>query len=153
MGLLIAVAAVVGVIVLAATILYAAGARKAAPVAQELTSLLSQADKTRAACVAVAKARHEADRERITEEYNRTCRELQEQWDQAEEMEMDVARNARQGLEAKLPRATARNERLLRLKLDRLPPQRDARLAQAREAAQTKREQLEAERTKWQTEW
>src|SRR5262249_25140566 len=109
--------AVVAVIVVG--ILYRIGFVKSEPAAMAIGLQIREGAQLHDACAKIGLEEYQTKYQGIKDDYQRICTELQEQWDQADEVEMDVARGARQKVESQVPRALAKNEKQLRRKLQK----------------------------------
>jgi hypothetical protein len=113
-------------------ILYRVALSQARPAGTAIADELRAAARLHDSCATTAVSEYQTKYQGIKDEYQRVCGELQEKWDQADEVEMDVARGARQKMESQVPRALARNEKLLRKKLQRFESSHTAQLAQCK---------------------
>ncbi|HET6406612.1 MAG TPA: FtsK/SpoIIIE domain-containing protein, partial [Chthoniobacteraceae bacterium] len=117
---------------------------------------LREAAQIHDACASVAVDEYQAKYQGIKDDYQRICTELQEQWDKADEVEMDVARDARQKVETQVPRALSKNEKQLRKKLAAFEEKQLAQLAESRTTVAVREKQFsetqQAELNSWTTE-
>lgn len=126
------------------TILYRIGLKQASPSGTIIANELREAAQLHDKCAATAVTEYQDKHQSLKDEYQRVCSELQEQWDKADELEMDVARGARVKMESQVPRALARNEKLLRRKLERFATTQTAQLAQCKADIAERERQLAA---------
>ena len=124
--------------------LYFAGRQQAAPTAVAITTALAKAHSTHAACAAASATDHRNARDRIEEEYARTKTAIDEQWGEAGGIEEKFTKAARNKLGAQVPRALAKNERLMRPKLQRIESERAAQLERINRETETCKSQLTA---------
>src|SRR4029453_15068777 len=94
-----------------AAILHRIGLGQAQPSAMAIAGQIREGGQFHDACANVALAEYQTKYQGIKDDYQRICNELQEQWNQADEVEMDVARDARQKVESQVPRVLAKNEK------------------------------------------
>lgn len=142
-------------------ILYRIGLSQARPSGTVIANELHQAALLHDSCAATAVTEYQAKHQSLKDEYQKVCSELQEQWDQADELEMEDARGARVKMESQVPRALARNEKLLRRKLERFETSKVAQLAQCkteiaereRQLAASQQAESEAFSTEEKTRW
>jgi len=134
--------AVVAAIVVA--ILHRVGHGQAKPSAIAIAGQIREGAELHDACANVGLAEYQTKYQGIKDDYQRICTELQEQWDQADEVEMDVARGARQKVETQVPRALAKNEKQLRRKLQKFEEVQITQLAEAKAAVQSKEKEFAA---------
>jgi hypothetical protein len=132
--------AVVAGIVLA--ILHRIGLGQAKPLATVVAGQIREGAQLHDACAEVGLSEYQTKYQGIKDDYQRICNELQEQWDQADELEMDVARDARQKVETQVPRALARNEKLLRRKLQKFEEFQKVQLAESKAAIESREKEL-----------
>ena len=136
--------------------IFAAGLRGSRPMAIALTHSLAETSRTHDACVAAAAALHEEERQRVQDDYDRTCAEIQEQWDRVNEVEAKFGRDAREQLGMKVVRVRAANESALGPRLRELESshttrraeitaERDTRIRQSTETHETATAALVAE--------
>jgi hypothetical protein len=133
---------VVAAIIIA--ILYRIGLAQARPSGTTIANDLREAARMHDNCAATAVAEYQSRYQAIKDDYQRICSELQEKWDQADELEIDAVRGARQKMESQVPRALARNEKLLRRKLQLFETTQTSELAQCKAAIQERERQFEA---------
>jgi hypothetical protein len=136
--------AAAGLAVVVFAILYPIARRQARPPGTEIAKELREAARLHDACAATAVSDYQVKHQGIKDEYQRVCSELQEKWDQADELEMDVARGARQKMESQVPRALARNEKLLRRKLQQFEASQTSDLEKCKAAIAERQRQLES---------
>ncbi len=127
--------------------LYLAGRQQAAPTAEAIATALAKARNTHAACAAVAANEHRHARDHVEEEFARTKAAIDEQWSEAGGIEAKFEKAARNKLDAQVPRALAKNEALMRPKLQRIESERASRLEQINREAETCKSQVTATHT------
>jgi DNA segregation ATPase FtsK/SpoIIIE, S-DNA-T family len=127
-------------------ILYRIGLSQARLTATTIASDLRKAAQLHDTCAAAAVAEYQGKYQAIKDDYQRVCSELQEKWDQADELEIDAVRGARQKMESQVPRALARNEKLLRRKLEKFESTQTADLARCKAEIAERQRQLEVTR-------
>ena len=127
--------------------LYFAGKSRTAPAAEDITTTLAKARNTHSACAAVAASEHNHERERVEEDYTRTKAEITQQWSEADSIEANFEKAARDKLDAQVPRALAKNESLMRPKLQRIESERASRLDHINREAEAFKSQLTATHT------
>ena len=107
-------------------------------------------------CVAAAAALHEEERQRVQDDFDRTCAEIQQQWDRVDEVEAKFGHDAREQLGMKVVRVRAANESALGPRLRELESshttrraeitaERDTRIRQSTETHETATAALVAE--------
>ncbi len=122
--------------------LYFIGKKGSAPAATVLVEALVEARTLRKACGAAAQEKHDDDIRRLQEEYDRVDAEVKAGWDQSDQVETDFENTARQRIEMQVPRAFERNARQLTPKLNRIGPERTAKLAALTTEVETKRTRI-----------
>jgi hypothetical protein len=118
------------------------GLGQAKPLATVVAEQIREAAQLHDACAEVGLDEYQIKYQGIKDDYQRICNELQVQWDQADELEMDVARDARQKVETQVPRALARNEKLLRKKLQKFEEFQKVQLAESKAAIESREKEL-----------
>lgn len=134
-----------GIFVLGALItfvLYQVGRKQGQPGATAIATALRDATKDFGMSQKAGMGKLELDRKTLKDEYHDMCTRLQEQWDESDEMDMDLARDTRSSLEKKLPRALATNERQLRKRLQILGPKHTKQLEELRQTIASSQEAL-----------
>ncbi len=96
------------------------GMQKAQPVMVTVGAALADASRLYELCLAASEAKRDEERRRIEEEYASTCESIERQWNRAGEVETVFETGSRERFDAQLPRAFARNEKLLRPRLSRI---------------------------------
>jgi len=124
------------------------GLLQAKPVAAAIASALAEADRLYELCRVASDHKRDEDRRLVDEEYERSSASIDTQWKRASEVETIFDTGARERLDAQLPRAFARNEKLLRPRLSRIESRRAARLESLQnEAVEEKRRSAEIRET------
>ncbi len=110
---------------LAKTLLPQGGSSRSA--AEDFAKALNRAEHTASACRASALARHESERRRLKDEYERLCEEMSDQWNQADEVEQTFVNTRRGKLDAQVPRLRQKNEAQLAASLAQIKTRRTLR--------------------------
>ncbi len=132
-----------GVFLLAVVcVLHIAGKRQSASTAEAATQALAEARQTHEACATTSAAEHKHERERIESEYEHTKAEIAEQWGEAGGIEATFEKAARDKLNIQVPRVLAKNQELMRPKLQHIENERSVQLERIQEEAGTIRERL-----------
>ncbi|CAN5678174.1 hypothetical protein BH11VER1_BH11VER1_16260 [soil metagenome] len=109
-------------------VLYQTGRSKAMPVAETLSATLGEANRLHETCRALASSKHEEDRVRRQEEFERMAASIEDRKSHAGEQEVDFEQRAKLKLETQLPRALQTLDRLLQSRLATIDHVRAVRL-------------------------
>ena len=104
-----------------------AGWRQSKSAAIAAARTLAEANRFLEACVAASVSRHQDESSQISEEYERTCTDIAEQWNRASDIEVEFEKAAREKILEQTPRLYARNKGLLTPRLDRNASERSSR--------------------------
>jgi hypothetical protein len=113
-------------------ILYAIARKQTVPAAEQMASDIRSARELHKACVTAANTKYEGDRNRVQSEYETTWAGINDEWGKADEIEASYARTGRKKISEQVMRLLGRNERMLGPRLQRLPQDKENRLAQIR---------------------
>ncbi len=134
------IAAGVGFVLLATAVgVHRLGFRQSEPVALSIFSALGEAGKFYNICRDAAETARKEDRLRVEREYEQKSASIDAQWEKAGEVESAFEKAARERLDAQLPRAISRNERLLRPRLRRIESERASAVERGQAAAENER--------------
>jgi DNA segregation ATPase FtsK/SpoIIIE-like protein len=132
----IEVAGVVALALVAASVgLHRIALGQARPAGDQLAEALAATLRTGTTAAAAIAAQRTHDHAEILASFDRTCVEIREKWNRADEVEGDFRIRTERKIDKQAPRATARNAELFRTRLRRIAPQRDERLARIQENA------------------
>lgn len=128
--------------------LYHLSCRKALPAAEALSATLGETNRLHETCRALASSKHEEDRVRRQEEFDRMAGAIEAQKDQAGAQEADFEQRAKLKLETQLPRALQTLDRLLNARMATIDHVRNVQLQSLQSEIeghiQQYREQLQA---------
>ncbi|MEA3213086.1 MAG: segregation ATPase FtsK/SpoIIIE, family [Chthoniobacter sp.] len=132
----------VAVLLVLLFLLYRAGLREAKTAASAIAEALAEAGRIHATGGATVEAKHEQDRQRIKDEYDRACAEIRRQWKRADDIEAEFERAARWKIEKRVPRAFEKNAKLLVPRLRHLETEQGARLQRIKAEAEARKRQI-----------
>jgi len=117
------------------------GYRQSTAAAAITAAALAKARQLHDTCASTAAAQHQRDRQDLQENFENTRAAIMEQWNRADEVEVEFAQAAREKIETQSPRIVAQIEQFLPPKLARLAADHDALQAQFQSEAVARREQ------------
>jgi DNA segregation ATPase FtsK/SpoIIIE-like protein len=119
------------------------GRKQGASAAGEITALLAQARIVHDRAFVAAEQRRDRDRQRFNSEYETTCASIDAQWDKSDDVETEFHKAARAKIESQEPRIAARIEAAAKPRLERIAAERDDKLAEFTQRAETRKQQLQ----------
>lgn len=122
-------------LILALAALYSAGKKAAGPTALTIAQALGEARRLHGSCTARSSAHHAAKLAEIEADYDETRRALSARWGLAETVESQFETAIREKLTNQFERVIAKNEALIRPKLDQVAAQRAERVGAFQAAA------------------
>ncbi len=142
----VAVAGVLAVVLTAGILaLHHSGSRAAVAAAGRLVDELVETRALVLASATAAQTSHDAARQKLQEDYDRLCVEVNKQWAHAAEMEQPFAAKIRRKIEGQTPRLLEMNERLFLPKLQRGETARSSGLAEILDRSATRKAEAASE--------
>jgi len=131
-----------GFLIAGFTALHQLGKRQACPAAGRVAAALVEARHFFEACRRAAEGKLSRDYQRIDAEFERTSNAIAVQWERAGEVESGFEQTMRRKIETQAPRAFARNDALLRARLERIERRHGEAIAVANARAEVRVREL-----------
>jgi len=128
--------AAIGALLVLFGVLHHLGYRQSQTSAAITAAALAKAGQLHDTCAAAAATQHQEDRQRMQEDFENTRNSILEQWNRADEVEVEFEHAAREKVETQTPRILAQIDQFLSPKRARLATERDSLQAQFQSEAE-----------------
>jgi hypothetical protein len=140
----LAAAGAVGLLLIVFIALHHLGYRQSKAAAAITAASLAKAGQLHDVCAATATAQHQLERAQMQEEFENTRAAIMEQWNRADDVEVEFEHAAREKIETQTPRILAQIDQFLSPKLAQLASEHAARQAQFHSEATLSKEKATA---------